>query len=167
MRNTIDKFYTDNYNLLVSAAKRRITQLKKSIEPESLVSSSYLYLVGKVETITEEEIERLAFGFIYFELMRYNSQTNLKERINSMDLEFDISDLNNQSNNLLLKIDVSDFEKTLDRVDAILWEVYYNKGITTKRDLADHFNIDPSSALIYINELKQKFRNYVEDKERI
>ena len=92
MRNTIDKFYTDNYNLLVSAAKRRITQLKKSIEPESLVSSSYLYLVGKVDTITEEEIERLAFGFIYFELMRYNSQTNLKERINSMDLEFDISE---------------------------------------------------------------------------
>jgi Mn-dependent DtxR family transcriptional regulator len=55
----------------------------------------------------------------------------------------------------------------LDRVDAILWEVYYNKGITTKRDLAEHFNIDPSSALIYINELKAKFRNYVEDKERI
>ena len=167
MRSIIDKFYTDNYNLLVSAAKRRITQLKKSIEPESLVSSSYLYLVGKADTIQEDEIERLAFGFIYFELMRYNSQTNLKERVNSVDLEFDISDSNNQSNNLLLKIDVSDFEKTLDRVDAILWEVYYNKGITTKRDLAEHFNIDPSSALIYINELKQKFRNYVEDKRTI
>jgi hypothetical protein len=123
--------------------------------------------VGKADTIQEDEIERLAFGFIYFELMRYNSQTNLKERVNSVDLEFDISDLNNQSNNLLLKIDVSDFEKTLDRVDAILWEVYYNKGITTKRDLAEHFNIDPSSALIYINELKQKFRNYVEDKRTI
>lgn len=167
MRSLIDKFYTDNYNLLVSAAKRRITQLKKSIEPESLVSSSYLYLVGKADTIQEEEIERLAFGFIYFELMRYNSQTNLKERINSVDLEFDISDLNNQSDNLLLKIDVSDFENTLDRVDAILWNVYYNKGITTKRDLAEHFNIDPSSALIYINELKQKFRNYVEDKREL
>jgi hypothetical protein len=167
MRSLIDKFYTDNYGLLVSAAKRRITQLKKSIEPESLVSSSYLYLVNKADTITEEEIERLAFGFIYFELMRYNSQTNLKERINSVDLEFDISDLNNQSDNLLLKIDVSDFENTLDRVDAILWNVYYNKGITTKRDLADHFNIDPSSALIYINELKQKFRNYVEDKREL
>ena len=167
MRNTIDKFYTDNYMLLVSAAKRRITQLKKSIEPESLVSSSYLYLVGKVDTITEEEIERLAFGFIYFELMRYNSQTNLKERVNSVDLEFEISDGNNQSDQLILKIDVSDFVKTLDRVDAILWDVYFTKGITTKRDLADHFNIDPSSALIYINELKQKFRNYVEDKRTI
>ena len=167
MRSLIDKFYTDNYTLLVNAAKRRITQLKKSIEPESLVSSSYLYLVGKVDTIEEDEIERLAFGFIIFELNRYNSQTNLKERVNSVDLEFDISDLNNQSNNLLLKIDVSDFEKTLDRVDAILWEVYYNKGITTKRDLAEHFNIDPSSALIYINELKSKFRKYVEDKSTI
>jgi hypothetical protein len=167
MRNEIDKFYTDNYTLLVSAAKRRITQLKKSIEPESLVSSSYLYLVGKVDTIQEDEIERLAFGFIIFELMRYNSQTNLKERVNSVDLEFEISDMNNQSDQLLLKIDVTDFVKTLDRVDAILWEVWYDKGKTTKRDLADHFNIDPSSALIYINELKQKFRKYVEDKERI
>ena len=99
--------------------------------------------------------------------MRYNSQTNLKERVNSVDLEFEISDMNNQSDQLLLKIDVTDFVKTLDRVDAILWEVWYDKGITTKRDLADHFNIDPSSALIYINELKEKFRNYVEDKERI
>lgn len=167
MRSIIDKFYTDNYGLLVSAAKRRIMQLKKSIEPESLVSSSYLYLVGKADTITEEEIERLAFGFIYFELMRYNSQTNLKERVNSVDLEFEISDGNNQSDQLILKIDVSDFVKTLDRVDAILWDVWYDKGKTTKRDLADHFNIDPSSALIYINELKAKFRKYVEDKSTI
>jgi len=167
MKATIDKFYSDNYNTLVLAAKRRITQLKKNIEPESLVSSSYLYVVGKVDTITEDEIPRLAFGFILLELIRTNSQTNLKERLNPVDLDFDISDTNNQTDNLLLKIDISDFVNTLNRVDQIIFEVYFDKGKRTKRDLADHFNIDPSSALIYINDIKEKFRNYVKDKEPI
>lgn len=167
MKSVIDRFYTDNYNLLVSAAKRRIKQLKKNIEPESLVSSSYLYVIGKSETITEDEIPRLAFGFILLELIRTNSQTNLKERLNPVDLDFDISDVNNQSDNLLLKIDVGDFVNTLNRMDQIIFEVYFNKGITTKRDLAEHFNIDPSSALIYINEIKTKFKRYVEDKGTI
>lgn len=167
MKVTIDKFYTENYKTLVLAAKRRITQLKKNIEPESLVSSSYLYVVGKADTITEEEIPRLAFGFILLELIRTNSQTNLKERLNPVDLDFDISDTNNQSDQLVLKIDVSDFVNTLNRTDQIIFEVYFNKGKTTKRDLAEHFNIDPSSALIYINEIKEKFKKYVADKETI
>lgn len=146
-------------------AKRRIKQLKKTIEPESLVSSSYLYLVNKKD-LKEEEIEKLAFGFIYFELMRTMSQTNLKERINSVDLEFDIVD-NNQSDQLLLKIDISDFVNSLDRLDRIIWKVYFELGKMTKRELADHFNIDPSSARIYINAIKEKLRNYVEDKEKL
>lgn len=167
MKVVIDKFYTENYGTLVLAAKRRITQLKKNIEPESLVSSSYLYVVGKADTITEDEIPRLAFGFILLELIRTNSQTNLKERLNPVDLDFDISDTNNQSDNLLLKIDISDFVNTLNRVDQIIFEVYFDKGKQTKRDLAEHFNIDPSSALIYINDIKTKFRKYVADKETI
>ena len=167
MKVKIDKFYTENYGTLVLAAKRRITQLKKNIEPESLVSSSYLYVVGKSETITEDEIPRLAFGFILLELIRTNSQTNLKERLNPVDLDFDISDTNNQSEQLVLKIDVSDFVNTLNRMDQIIFEVYFNKGKTTKRDLAEHFNIDPSSALIYINDIKTKFRKYVKDKSTI
>jgi hypothetical protein len=167
MKVKIDKFYTENYGTLVLAAKRRITQLKKNIEPESLVSSSYLYVVGKADTITEDEIPRLAFGFILLELIRTNSQTNLKERLNPVDLDFDISDTNNQSEQMLLKIDVSDFVNTLNRMDQIIFEVYFNKGKTTKRDLAEHFNIDPSSALIYINDIKTKFRNYVKDKRPI
>lgn len=167
MKVKIDKFYSDNYKTLVLAAKRRITQLKKNIEPESLVSSSYLYVVGKADTITEDEIPRLAFGFILLELIRTNSQTNLKERLNPVDLDFDISDTNNQSDNLLLKIDISDFVNTLNRVDQIIFEVYFDKGKRTKRDLAEHFNIDPSSALIYINDIKTKFKKYVKDKEPI
>lgn len=165
MKAKIDKFYSDNYDLLVLTAKRRIKQLKKTIEPESLVSSSYLYLVNKKD-LKEEEIEKLAFGFIYFELMRTMSQTNLKERINSVDLEFDIVD-NNQSDQLLLKIDISDFVNSLDRLDRIIWKVYFELGKMTKRELADHFNIDPSSARIYINAIKEKLRNYVEDKEKL
>jgi hypothetical protein len=167
MKSEIDKFYSENYETLVLAAKRRITQLKKNIEPESLVSSSYLYVVGKADTITEEEIPRLAFGFIVLELIRTNSQTNLKERLNPVDLDFDISDANNQSDNIVLKLDIRDFVDTLNRMDQIIFEVYFNKGKTTKRDLAEHFNIDPSSALIYINDIKEKFRKYVADKDTI
>lgn len=167
MKTKIDRFYSDNYETLVLAAKRRITQLKKNIEPESLVSSSYLYVIGKSDTITEDEIPRLAFGFIVLELIRTNSQTNLKERLNPVDLDFDISDANNQSDNIVLKLDIRDFVNTLNRVDQIIFEVYFDKGKTTKRDLAEHFNIDPSSALIYINDIKEKFRKYVADKDTI
>ena len=165
MKVVIDKFYTENYDLLVLCAKRRIAQLKRSVEPESLVSSSYLYLVNKKD-LKEEDIEKLAFGFIYFELIRSMSQTNLKERVTAINTDFDIVD-SNQSEQLLLKIDIADFVKSLDRLDKIIWKVYFELGKMTKRELAAHFNIDPSSALIYINAIKTKLKHYVEDKEKL
>lgn len=166
MKAKIDRFYTDNYDALVKVAKRRITQLKKTVEPESLVSSSYMYVLSKVDTIQEDEIERMAFGFIYLELIRSHSKTNQKEAITAFEMDFDILD-NNQSENLSLKIDIANFVNSLDRLDRIIWSVYFEKGKMTKRELAHHFNIDPSSALIYINAIKTKLRHYVEDKRKL
>ena len=165
MKRLIDKFYTENYSILVSVAKRRITQMGKSIEAESVVSSSYLYVVGKAETITEDEISKLAFGFICMELSLYNTQTNIKENLQSKEMIF-INEESNQNQDIILNIDIEGFELTLDRYELILWSVY-KRGYITKRDIAKHFNIDSSSAYNYIKSLKNKFIKYVSTEETV
>ena len=161
MKDLIDKYFTDNYENLVGISESRINRLNKRIEPSSVVSSAYIYVVSKLDTITEKEIKPLTIGFICMEISLFNTQTNIKEQVRGCDAGL-TSEVLNQNDDLILLLDIEGFKMSLDRFDSILWEVYAERGIQTKRDIAEHFNIDPSSALIYINRLKEKFKYYVE-----
>lgn len=66
-----------------------------------------------------------------------------------------------QNDNLLLTIDIEGFYKTLDRFEKNVWTAFYTKGKTKKKELADHFKIDPTSAWYLIKDLKDKYKNYV------
>lgn len=165
MKALIDKFYTDNYQQLVDVTRAYINDLKKNIDAEGVVSDAYIY-VSQKKGITKEEIGRLTIGFIYRELYLWNSKTNRKGILDSSD-DLPKDEVSNQEDRILLFIDVEDFEKTLDRFERNVWEAYYHKGLTTQRELAAHFNIDPVSAWMEIKNLKTKYKKYVETEERL
>jgi len=160
MKELIDKYFIENYTKLVSLADAKINMMNKQIEAASVVSSAYIYIVSKSDNLTQKEIAPLAIGFICMEISLYNTKTNRKEQVRGSEIDF-IDEPFNQESDLILNLDIEGFVNTLDRLDTILWDVYYVRGIQTKRDIAEHFNIDPSSALIYINRVKEKYREYV------
>ena len=159
MKTKIDKFFTENYAQLVDVTKSYIRDLGKNLEAEGLVSDAYIY-VSQKKGITEAEIGRLTVGFIYRELYLWNSKTNRKGLLYSIEESTD-EEIYDQTERLILFIDIEDFENTLDRFERNVWEAFYHKGHSRKRELAAHFNIDPTSALYLIRDLKNKFINYV------
>ena len=167
MKALIDKFYAENYDLLVGAARKRIQLARSVVEPESVVSSSYIYLISKSDNITEDEIPRMAMGFICMELSWYSSKTNREENIRFEEFDPLMVGEYNHIDNEILKIDIEDFRNTLDRYEKIVFECYYERGLTKKRELAEHFMIDQTSAFFLIKNLKDKFIEYAESKKRI
>lgn len=166
MKALIDKFYAENYDLLINASRKRISQKGSIIDPESVVSSSYLYLISRKDNITEQEIPRMAMGFICMELSLYNSATN-RQHFRYDDLDPLIVETYNQIDSEILKIDIEDFRNRLDRYERIVFDCYYEKGLTKKKELAEHFKIDETSAWFLIKNLKDKYIEYAKTEKRI
>ena len=167
MKDLIDKYFTDNYTHLNNVAKFHITRCGRYFEADILVSNAYIYLLENKERIEESDIPKWATAYMCYEMERSKSKSNYanEKQLNndlSIDESFCYPKQVDIEENLNISIDIDGFLTTLDRFDLILWEVFAERGIRTKRDIAEHFNIDPSSALIYINKLKEKFKEYVE-----
>jgi DNA-binding transcriptional regulator LsrR (DeoR family) len=56
-------------------------------------------------------------------------------------------------------------EQETDKVKLIIFDLYYNRGITKGIDLAKHLGINKDYACKYIREMKQTIRNYEKQNE--
>lgn len=165
MKAQIDKFFTDNYKKLVEIASARINRYSRIVEAETVVSNAYVYVLNKSEQLTESDIPIWVTAYINLEISMPKSVTNQRAKKMSSGHEcidehdcFEKTDIYSQID---IKNTFQSFRTTLDRVDQIILDVYLEKGMDTKRSMADHFKIDSSSALIYINKIKKKLRDYV------
>lgn len=166
MKELIDKFFKVNYDKLIGITKLKITYFERNIDAETLVSNSYLYVIDKIGKIKEEEIPTWVVGYINTELSLYNSKTLRKEAVSSGDEQ--CPDIINPYNfiNEYEKRDFADaFKNTLTRLEQIVWDVYYQKGMYSAGDLASHFDIDRTSAWQMKVEIIKKLKEYVSTQE--
>lgn len=165
MKDLIDKFFTDNYKKLSEIAAARINRYSRSVEPETVISNAYVYILSKSDQLNESDIPIWVTAYINLEISMPKSVTN--QRSKKMCSGHDCIEDHNifENTDIYEQIDIKNtfeaFRTTLDRVDQIILDVYLEKGMDTKRSMADHFKIDSSSALIYINKIKKKLRDYV------
>ena len=164
MKKIIDKWFNENYENVLNVTQLHIIRMGKNIDSIGLVSDSYVYVLGKNPTF-KDDIERMTYGFIWRELVNWNSKTNRMAVFVEDEIPESLS--YNENTDLLLNIDIENFKNTLDRFERIVWEVYYEKGKTRKRELAEHFNFDETSAFFCIRDLKTKFKEYVDTKKGI
>ena len=164
MKKIIDKWFNENYENVLNVTQLHIVRMGKNIDSVGLVSDAYVYVLGKNPTF-KDDIERMTYGFIWRELVNWNSKTNRMAVFVEDEIPESLS--YNENTDLLLNIDIENFKNTLDRFERIVWEVYYEKGKTRKRELAEHFNFDETSAFFCIRDLKTKFKEYVDTKKGI
>ena len=172
MKALIDKWFTDNYETLREVTNAWIVRTGRNIDAEYIISSSYIYVIGRMGEMTKEDIPRWVYHYINVELIYPKSTTN--KRNNKFNVEsVDVSDVYNvcADSDFVDYISVSHqieaFRTTLDRYDQIIWDVYIKKGLTKKRELAEHFKIDETSAWFLIKNLKEKYIEYAKTKEGI
>lgn len=172
MKRIIDRWFNENYQMLLGMAKAKIFQTGRNVCPVSLVSDSYLYILKCKNEITENEIGSWAVSYINTELTYPRSVTLYKEsKLSTLHTEIEEALTVSQECDLIQRIDNKDlldsFETKLDRTSKIIWEVYYKKGMRTAQEIADHFNIDRTSAHLYKKEVLNKLIEYAKSENRI
>jgi hypothetical protein len=168
MKAEIDKFFTENYDFVIEVTKKKIAYFKRNIDPESLVANSYLYLINHKDLKHESDIPIWVLSYINTELSFYNSQTLRKESVTVSDEKApELPSRVDIEAELDHKLKVEAFKNNLDRVEQILWEVYYERGKRSSGDLAEHFNFDRTSAWAYKKRLLTKLNEYAKTEERL
>jgi predicted DNA-binding protein YlxM (UPF0122 family) len=172
MKAKIDKFFSDNYEKLIGLSKAKICQTNRDVCPVELVSNTYLYILKCKDKITEEEIQSWAISYINTELTYPRSVTLYTEtKKNSYQTDLDEALTISKECDLIQLIDNKDlldgFETKLDRTSKIIWEVYYKKGMRTAQEIADHFQIDRTSAHLYKKQVLDKLKEYAKTEKRL
>ena len=172
MKVLIDNWFTENYQTLMEVTSAWIVRMDRKIDPEYLISGAYIYVHNRMSEMTEDDIPKWTYQHIYIELMYPKSTTN--KRNNKFNAEsVDISELYTLCSEddlvdfISINHQIESFKTTLDRYDQIIWEVFTVKGFTKKKELAEHFKIDETSAWFLIRDLKDKFKKYAKTEERI
>jgi hypothetical protein len=172
MKALIDQWYTDNYKQLREVTTAWIVRYGRNLDAESIIANSYLYVISRMDEMTEEDVPKWVYQHINVELRMPKSVTNNylnKHNIDKMDINeaFFVQTYEDLIDCVDVNYMIDDFKTTLDRYDQIIWDVYTKKGLTKKREMAEHFKIDETSAFFLIKNLKTKFKEYVNTEERI
>jgi hypothetical protein len=167
MKVQIDKFFAENYDKLIAISQSKITYFKRNIDPQTLVANSYLYVIER-NPKTAEEIPMWAVNYINTELCFYNSKTLRKECINvGSEKSPDIPSRQTMESDILDKVYMDAFINKLDRYEQIVWDVYYQRGLISSGELADHFKISRVAAWQLKTSIINKYIDYVTTKEGI
>lgn len=167
MKAAIDKWFNDNYVMLIGVTRAKCKYFGRDICPEVLVHNAYLYLIERKNDFTETEFPAWAMNYINTELSFYNSKTLRSEAVKVSD---------EKAPDIIQEIDIeseiderdflNSFLNTLDRYEQNIW-VMYLKGIDTSGKIAEHLMIDRTSAYFLKKNIETKFRKYVQTEKGI
>lgn len=166
MKDKIDKFLNDNYDKLLVIAEKKVKYFKRPTTAEEILADAYIYVVNNPPTEVKD-IPRHMVNYMNIELKFNKSFTTRRDRLQSMELTVERTYSEIDLDKIDFNTTQDEFVKTLNRVDQIVWEVYYIKGKRKIIELAEHFNINMSSAYQYRTRVINKFKKYYENKNGI
>ena len=170
MKEDIDKFIELNHEKLLNIVRKKIRYYKRDVCEYRMLSEGYLYVCNNPPK-RREDIPKYLVHWIDLELRMPKSNTNRK---NAIDKAVEYWSWNSLDNSFEVDIESIDFKecmlsfvKTLDRLDQIVWKVYFEKGKTKIRELSEHFDIPESTINLYrvrlLERFKQHYLDYYED----
>ena len=166
MKDKIDKFVNDNYKKLLHIAMKKVSYFKKPTTAEAILNDAYIYIV-KNPPEDSKDIPRFMVNYMNMELKFAKSYTTRRDKLSSMECINIKSTVEIDIDNIDLRNHLTEFRKTLSRIDQIVWDVYTIKGKRKIKEIADHFNINMSSAYQYRCRVINKFKEYYENQTRV
>ena len=167
----INKKFTDIIPLLKPIIKGMSYKYRKKIETDVAISEAYLYIVEKQSLCHNEDImQRIVINFIKQAIIWTTSELNKMESVNN-NIENYITDQiddTNIDNKIELELWYSDKLCILEMYKAqetnkaklVIFDLYFNKGITKGIKLSKHLKINNDYACRYIRELKTDLREF-------
>ena len=166
MKSKIDKFVNDNYEKLLNIAKKKVFYFDRPTTPEAILNDAYIYIINnQPEDI--KDIPRYMVNYINMELRYTKSFTTRRDKLQSRESNLIKDTVEIDIDNIDLRNHLTDFRKTLNRIDQIVWDVYSIKGKRKIVEIAEHFKINMSSAYQCRSKVISKFKEYYENQTRI
>ena len=187
MKRIVDNWVEDNFERMLLLATARVVTYKRNINPRTLVSNCYEYLIERQNEITEENVESYAFQYINMQVIWTNSNTNKEELQTATPfyktLQFDPRLMEAEADEIDEKVKeeavyqerkaiIALFlqKSDLDKVQKRLLEVILKEGIITSRAVAKHFEISHTGAWLLLKKLKgdvQKFKKEINNYDKL
>lgn len=171
----INDFFTTNYKMLETIALGISYKNKRNINPSATVSESYLYIYKiKHKINTQDELQRFTIHWIKQMVGTWSTNNKLinDEGNKKIDSSYVPEEIDEFDDNLQSKVEIEIWynerkcilemyrAQEMDKVKAIIFDCYFNKGITKGRDMAKHLSINKDYSSRYIREMKQAIRDF-------
>jgi len=174
-KKQIDDFYILNIDMLEKIAAGISYKNNKGINPSAAISESFIYVMNIKNKIKPTDLQKVVINYIKQEVGAWsNSQLNLKEGKKRLDTYYvpDKADDTYESIDDKIKLEIwySDRKSILfmyrkqetNKIKQIIFDCYFNKGLTKGLDMAKHLKINKDYASKYIRELKMDVKNFYE-----
>lgn len=177
MKKKIDKYFSDNYELLTEAARVSIDVSNRNYDPVDLVSHAYEYCIKKIDEVTEENLPSYVHRVILLHCKWRTSPINRElllkqtpfegtEDFICRPVEVDNCDLKEK---ILLEKWFNDRKALLalyrerikvDKPKQIVLDKMIELKTTNSRKLGKHFGIHYLSAYAYIREIQEELQDF-------
>lgn len=186
-KEEVDQYFITNYPQLLLTTKKIISKNRsrkqeKDLDAQIVLTYAYEYIITNENNILafsqkhNKTLSHTIYSFVlnYIDKLLSIWWTNSKMRNDLLKQQLtvyceledareeDVTIKEYYEHNIYTHDFIDDFYKSLDKLDAICFQVYYYEGIETAKDFANHFNISLSSAYASINKLKKLLKEYIE-----
>jgi hypothetical protein len=151
-------------------------QKKSYIEEDAAINEAYIYIIeNKHLLISKDTLQRIAINFINKSIIWNNSKLSTVERINNQSDSPYIPDQIDDDSDILDKIATEKWyadkkceivmyrAQEKNKIKSIIFDCYFEKGITKGTDLAKHLGINKDYSSKYIREMKHDIREFVKN----
>lgn len=176
-KQEIDTKFTSIIPMMETIVKGVAYKYHKKIDVHAAISEAYIYVIERSDLCTTPDMmQRIAIQFLNKSIIWSTSKLNKLEKVNNNN-EFIPEDSAIDDSDIDEKIELELWytqkkctlemykEQETDKVKLIIFDLYYNRGITKGIDLAKHLGINKDYACKYIREMKQTIRNYEKQNE--
>lgn len=171
-KESIDDYFSYNSTAILKTIRSKLWNNKTSnvISPGNMFSNVYLYVIERKDDLDSiNELESYIFKYISNESWWRNGTNFKEERLISSDrevLDFDSPDEDDSVGREIQynkwRYILTSFKMSLINQDAVLYDLYINKGINTSSKLARHLNISTTGAYYLIKAFRDKMNSFIE-----
>lgn len=170
----VNNFFIENMTMLEKIAKGiSFKQNKKYIHPTTAINEAYLYIFEKCRDkfSNEDELQRIVINYIKM-MTIWNGSVSFTHLEKTMTSDYIPDIIDDFEDNLQSKLEIEFWyndkkcllqmyrEQEQDRVKQIIFDCYFNKGITKGIDMAKHLKINKDYSCKYIREMKKDIREF-------
>jgi len=170
----INKKFVSIIPMLETIVKGISYKRNKRIEPMVAINEAYIYIIENKHILVDEDfLQRVVIRYITNQIYWTTSTLNKLEGVNNLtdtsffDIEEEFSDIDS-------KVEIENWvndrkcllelykEQETNKINLIVLNLYYNKGVTKGIDLAKVLNVNYPYACMYLREMKASVKKFTE-----